>query len=128
MSKRKCIFRSDFTETYSYIIHSSKGSTFAHCTICRVDINILCGGISSVKQHIESVKHSASNQLIDSSKSLGTYFREKYSPVSLKIASAEGTYAFHAIKHHHSFRTMDCTSRLISVCFPDSEIAEFSFR
>ena len=65
MSKRKCIFRSDFTETYSYIIHSSKGSTFAHCTICRVDINISCGGISSVKQHIESVKHSASNQWID---------------------------------------------------------------
>ena len=98
--------------------------SYAHCTICRVEINISCGGISSVIQYIDSVKHSASNQLIDSSKSLGRNFREKHSPVSLKIAAAEGTYAFHTIKHHHSLRTMDSTSRLISVCFPDSEIAK----
>ena len=124
MAKRKCVFRKDLTETYSYIIHSTKGSTFAHCTICNVDINISFGGISSVKHHIDSSKHSASKLLFDSSKPLGAYFREKYSPVSLKIAAAEGTCAFHTIKHHHSFKSMDCTSHLLSVCFPDSEIAK----
>ena len=42
----------------------------------------------------------------------------------MKIAAAEGAFKFHTVKHHHSFKTMDCTSRLLSVCFTNSEIAK----
>ena len=37
---------------------------------------------------------------------------------------AEGTFTFHTVKHYHSFRIMDCTSNLLSVCLSDSNIAK----
>ena len=43
------------------------------------------------------------------------------------ITTAEGTLAFHAVKHNHSFLSMDCTSVFLKKIFPDSNVAkEFS--
>ena len=41
-----------------------------------------------------------------------------------KITAAEGTLVFHAVKYHHSFLPMDCTSVLLKKIFPDSNVAK----
>ena len=41
-----------------------------------------------------------------------------------KITAAEGTLAFHAVTHHHSFLSMDCISVLLKMIFPDSNVAK----
>ena len=123
MAKRKCLFRSEFGQEFSFLKTSNKGINFAYCTICNVDINLASAGISSIKKHIDTTKHSSSKEMMTSTQSLGTFFRETYSPLSLEIFAEEGSFAFHTVEHHHSFRTMDCTSNLLSVCFSDSIIA-----
>ena len=97
---------------------------FAYCIIRNTDINIGNGGISLTKQHITFTKHVSYKHEVCTTQSLAVFIRDQNSPISLKIAAAEGTFAFHTVKHHHSFKTMDCTSRLLSVCFSDSEIAK----
>ncbi|KAI6660119.1 hypothetical protein LOD99_10563 [Oopsacas minuta] len=124
MAKRKCSFRFEYSQEFSFIKSSNKGNDFVYSTICNVDISLASAGISSVKKHIDTIKHSSSQQMITSTQSLGLFIKERYSPISLKISAAEGTFAFHTVKHHHSFRTMDCTSNLLPVCFSDSDIAK----
>ena len=34
-----------------------------------------------------------------------------------ELAAVEGTFAYHTICHNHSFRSMDCTSKLLQVAF-----------
>ena len=124
MAKRKCIFRENLTEQFPFIKHSNKGVNFAYCSICNTDINIGNGGISLNKQHLISTKHVSYEHEICTTQSLAVFIRDQNSPISLKIAAAEGAFAFHTVKHHHSFKTMDCTSRLLSVCSTDSEIGK----
>ena len=34
-----------------------------------------------------------------------------------ELAAVEGTFAYHTNFHNHSFRSMDCTSKLLQVAF-----------
>ena len=50
-----------------------------------------------------------------------TFFVSK---TDTSVTDAEGTLAFHTIKHHNSYRSMDCTSGLLRKIFPDSVTAQ----
>lgn len=39
------------------------------------------------------------------------------------VLAAEGVFAFHTVKQHSSYKTLDCTSVVFKRIFPDSEIA-----
>jgi hypothetical protein len=39
------------------------------------------------------------------------------------VLAAEGASAPHTVKHHSSYKTLDCTSLLFKRIFPDSEMA-----
>jgi hypothetical protein len=39
------------------------------------------------------------------------------------VLAAEGAFAFHTVKYHSSYKTVDCTSLPFKRIFPDSEIA-----
>ena len=41
-----------------------------------------------------------------------------------KAAAAEGTWAYHTVKHNQSFNSNDCTSQLFKEIFPDSNVAK----
>src|SRR6218665_3050150 len=34
-----------------------------------------------------------------------------------KLAAAEGTWAYHTVQHNQTFRSTDCTSKLVQKCF-----------
>ena len=40
------------------------------------------------------------------------------------VNAAEGAFSFHTVKHHNSYRSMDCTSALLKKAFPDSDTAK----
>lgn len=40
-----------------------------------------------------------------------------------KNSAVDATLAFHLVKHHQSFKSMDCTSPLLKKLFSDSELA-----
>lgn len=37
------------------------------------------------------------------------------------VNAAEGPLAFHTVKHHNSYKSMDCTSALPKKAFPDTD-------
>jgi hypothetical protein len=41
----------------------------------------------------------------------------------MKVCAGEGKLAFHTVAHHNSFKSMDCTSKLLREMFSDSEVA-----
>ena len=73
---------------------------------------------------MKSVKHTSNVRNAGSSSKVDSYFINKDSNNSDACSAVEGTLAFHTIRHHHSFRSMDCTSKLQRVLFKDSNIAK----
>ena len=39
------------------MVHSEKGSSYAHCKTCAVDFSVAGGGLHEVKRHIQAKKH-----------------------------------------------------------------------
>jgi hypothetical protein len=61
-------------------------------------------------------------------KSLSAFLPSLSAPTATddKAAAAEGVWAFHVARHHHSFQSTDCVSSdgLFRTMFPDSEVAK----
>jgi hypothetical protein len=45
-------------------------------------------------------------------------------PDDMKSAAVEGTLAFHAVKHQHSFNSANCTTQLVESIFSDSNVVK----
>ncbi|GLV22833.1 hypothetical protein CBL_21175, partial [Carabus blaptoides fortunei] len=76
----------------------------AHCPIYNVTINLALKGKTALVQHLETDRHK---------KNVGNE----------DIAAAELKLCYHTVAHHLSFKSVDCTNKLISHIFHDSEIA-----
>jgi hypothetical protein len=66
----------------------------------------------ATKIHKSAVVTHSSNTKVS------TFFKS-IAPVKncMAIALQEGTFAFHTVQHHQSFRSMDCSSGLIKIFF-----------
>ena len=64
--------------------------------------------------------------MLDSNLSMESFCTRPSRPTTTdyKAAAAEGTWAYHTVKHHQSFNSNDCTSKLFKAIFPDSEVAK----
>ncbi|XP_076812013.1 zinc finger protein 862-like [Clavelina lepadiformis] len=129
MSERKNVFRDDYQDyerEFKGIKRSLKGECFAHCNICNCDINLEAIGKTAISTHTDTEKHKKCVIMINSSQSMNNFFTSRSAPTTTdyKAAAAEGTWAFHTVKHQQSFLTNDCTSRLFKAIFPDSNIAK----
>jgi phosphoribosylformylglycinamidine (FGAM) synthase-like amidotransferase family enzyme len=66
----------------------------------------------ATKRHNSAVvTHSSNNKV-------STFFKSIVpDKLDMAIALQEGTYAFHTVQHHQSFKSMDCSSGLIKKFF-----------
>lgn len=125
MSKRKCVFNHDLQTKYkTFIAKPELAKHEAFCTICNTKISIANKGRYDLEQHIGSQRHKQSLQAGEGSSSLTQFFIPKSTKLDDKVAAAEGTLAFHTLKHHFSFRSTDCSSSLFKEIFDDSQIAK----
>ena len=54
--RRDCKYK---TEWKSFGVSSSrKGSTFAHCDVCRTDFSVAHAGVNDIKKHVSTAKHN----------------------------------------------------------------------
>lgn len=84
------------------------------CTICNGEFTIAVGGRSAITKHVASIKHKTYLNVAASSSKLTTFFKNYFFGTDeKKLAIMEGTFAFHTIVHNQSFRSMDCTNKLI---------------
>ena len=81
-------------------------------------------GNGDLNTHLQSEKHRKAVRWAAASTKMTNYFVTAGSKCEDEITAAKGTLAFHAVKHHHSFLSMDCTSVLLKKIFPDSNVAK----
>ena len=122
MPKRKCKYSDKYNETYQFI---KKGRTEseAFCTHCNTYLNIGHGGIGDIKTHIMKEKHKSNVSSSSRSKTITNYFVKENSLEEEKVTAAELCFAYHVVKKHQSFASMDCLNKLIPKLFNDSKIA-----
>ena len=78
------------------------------------------GGARDLKAHTDTEKHLKSVRGECSSSKLTEFFVRPGKSEDA-VNAAEGAFSFHTVKHHNSYRSMDCTSALLKKAFPDSD-------
>ena len=70
-------------------------------------------GKAAISSHNATQKHKNSARQTKSNQSVKAFFKSQSAPTTLdyKTAAAEGTWAFHTVKHQQSFLSNDCTSQ-----------------
>ena len=124
MPKRKCTFTDSMKTKYPGF-RPGRYDWEAECITCGSGtfISVANKGALDLKAHIEKPKHIKNVRGESSSAKVTEYFVSPGSKIDESVSAAEGTLAFHSVKHHHSYKSMDCTCKLIKSIIPDSDIA-----
>ena len=113
-AKRKCTFTNEMQEKHP-CIRKGRNDYEAECLVCKSGtyISVVHKGNGNLNTHLQSEKHRKAERGAVASTKMTNYFVTAGSKFEDEITAAEGTLAFHAVKHHHSFLSMDCTSALL---------------
>ncbi|XP_051167012.1 uncharacterized protein LOC127285186 [Leptopilina boulardi] len=89
------------------------------CQICQSAFTISSGGKNDIVRHNASEKHKNALKEAASSSQVTDFFKTKnvFGSKEKELAAAEAVLSYHTITHNHSFRSMDCTSRLVQILF-----------
>ena len=125
MAKRKCTSTNEMQEKHP-CFRKGRNDYEAECLVCKSGtyISVVHKGNGDLNTHLQSEKHRKAVRWGAASTKMTNYFVTAGSKCEDEITAAEGTLAFHAVKHHHSFLSMDCTSVLLKKIFPDSNVAK----
>lgn len=122
MSRRKCKFNNELEAKYP-MFKRTKIDFEVTCESCNKIVSISNKGKADLEQHLQSTKHKSNIQSTSTSKNLNAYFVQRNSKIEDKILAAEATMAFHTVKHHQSYKSCDCSTKLYRRIFSDSEVA-----
>lgn len=122
MPKRKCKFLPAYTEEWAFI-KRGRSEHESLCAFCNSYISISHGGRSNIIDHIASAKHKSNLCEASTSKDISSFFVKQKTAQCHLISAAELTTAFKIINHPQSFSSVDCTTKLNALMYPDSEIA-----
>ena len=117
MPKRKCTFTNELKQEFLYLKDTGNGK--ALCNHCGSVFSIVHGGRADVNNHLGSKKHKVAVEAAASSSRVTSFFKDvgSASVASLALAAKEATFAYHTATHGQSFRSSDCTSKLVSKLF-----------
>lgn len=117
MPKRSCKFHSELEKEFPYIKKTKSDSDVRFLTYC-TDFSVSHGGKSDITQHLKSEKHKVALSAASSSNTVSKIFKSVTAGVKeLELAAVEGVFSYHAVSHCQSFRSMDCTSKIIQKLF-----------
>jgi hypothetical protein len=117
MPKRACKFNSELEKEFPYI-KKTKSDSDVRCLTCNTHFSVSHGGKSDINQHIKSEKHKLALVAASSSNTVSKFFKSSTcGSKELELAAAEGVFAYHTVSHSQSFRSMDCTTKIIQKLF-----------
>lgn len=116
-TRRKCQFNAELQKAYSsFKIKNLSDPHDVVCNICRGEIDIGNSGRNSLEKYLRNRKHLDAINAASSSQVVRKFFPpNEITTDNLFLGTKEGTYVFHTIEHTHSFRFLDCTSKLIAI-------------
>jgi hypothetical protein len=113
MPKRRHAFTENLEAEYPFLKEDQQVVKVL-CSICKSQFSIQHGGRSNIQQHIKKRKHATAAETKSCSKKVTSYFTKETLTNECKHTGAkEGLFAFHTIKHNHSFQSMHCTSSVM---------------
>ncbi|KAL0852636.1 hypothetical protein ABMA27_016911 [Loxostege sticticalis] len=123
MSKRKCKFTEVLRAKYPCFT-SGRDEFDAKCSICDCHVDVGNKGTTALERHVATEKHKKMIRAASSSSKVTNFFQPSTSLILKNTHAAEGILAFHTIKHHQSYNSMECTASLTRKMFADSETAK----
>lgn len=72
-------------------------------------------GKHSIEKHLRTDKHKRA--VSDKSAAKLDTFLAKRKPIDTKAAALEGLWTYHVIKSNSSFRSSECSSKILRTCF-----------
>lgn len=115
--KRRCIFSDVLQKNYPFLKQGHDFTTL-NCVKCNGQFSISSGGKTAIQRHLETEKHLKALKSAASSRNMNEYFRySEFGSQEKQLAISEAVYCYHVIFHNQSFRSMDCTSKLIQKLF-----------
>lgn len=114
-------YNQDWSKVYSFISASKKGEYYFFCSICNLDLSCAHGGKSDINDHIDAEKHKKNANDVKKMKKITDF--PKAGVDNYRVVCSELAFAYHTVKYQLSFLSTDCTAKLHSTLFPDSEIA-----
>ena len=115
MPKRKCNFTSDIESDYPFLKETIDSKVLYN--YCQSVFLISHNGRSDIKDHLDTKKHKSSLEAVMSSSGVTNFFKAASSDESLLLAEKEATFAYHTAVLGQSFKSSDCTSKLVSKLF-----------
>ena len=124
-AKRKCTFTNEMLEKHP-CFRKGRNNYEEECLVCKSGpyISVVHKDNGDLNIHLQLEKHPKAVRGAVTSTKMTNYFVTARSECDDEITAAEDTNAFHAVKHHHSFLSMDCTSVILKKIFPDSSVAK----
>lgn len=117
--KRKCVFNSELEKEFPFIKRANTDNE-VKCVKCLAQFSIANSGRAAITQHLNTTKHKKADFAASSSKPITKLFRPlTFDDQVKKLALREATWSYHCVQHNHSYRSNDCTSKLIKKCFDE---------
>lgn len=113
MPKRKCVFTDKLKEEYKFLKQCQNSNDRVRCSTCNSEFSVEHRGRYDIENHIQSDRHKKASQAV-STASIKSFFKHiDATNDELQCAAKEATFAYHTATHGLSFRTSDCTAKLI---------------
>lgn len=112
----KCKFTKDLAEEFPFLRENRDDNSKIYCISCKKSFSIQNKGKHDIQQHMQSKTHITSTSM-KAKKGIDNYFKNnQITPEEFKLTYIELMWTYHDVKHDHSFRDMDCTSKLLRKC------------
>lgn len=120
--KRKCVVSDEMIKEFPSF-KRGRTANDVFCNLCNCYISIANKGKLDITEHISTTKHKKN---IESTSGISNILQKFITSESDSkyIRAAEGTIAYHTIKHHQSFKSHDCSVALYKTLFKDSTICQ----
>ena len=107
-------FNSTLQNDYPFLKCADNCDSRVQCSHCGGDFSIANGGRTDIKKHINSNKHKQKvSAALITNKITNFIPKTEINKGDLDLASNECTFAYHTVQHSQSFKSCDCTSKLI---------------
>lgn len=115
--KRQCTFTKELQAEFPFL-KQTKIQSNVRCESCNGDFSIASGGKNDITRHTSSDKHKRALLAAASSAKVSNFFRKtEFGTKEKELAIAEAVYVFHTMAHNQTFRSLDCTSKLVRGLF-----------
>jgi hypothetical protein len=111
--KQKCVVSESLLKEFEFLKRGVNEHS-AFCSLCQTSFTVASGGRTSVSEHATR-RHKSTVVTQSSNTEVSTFFKSIVPDKNyVAIALRKGTFAFHTVQHHQSFKSMDCSSSLIN--------------